>query len=88
MNEDAKKFRSKYFYAPRRTTLPEDFDKSVENLANMKSSLEEAAEYKVLGKEKTVQEITIQTKHKKNNLHIKIKPIDYFLSVFLIVSRI
>ena len=56
MNEDAKKFRSKYFYAPRRTTLPEDFDKSVENLANMKSSLEEAAEYKVLGKEKTVQE--------------------------------
>ena len=56
MNEDAKKFRSKYFYAARRTTLPEDFDKSVENLANMKSSLEEAAEYKVLGKEKTVQE--------------------------------
>ena len=56
MNEEAKKFRSKYFCAARRTTLPEDFDKSVENLANMKSSLEEATEYKVLGKEKSVEE--------------------------------
>ena len=56
MNEEVKKFRSKYFYAARRTTLPEDFDKSVENLANMKSSLEDAAEYKVLGKEKSAQE--------------------------------
>jgi len=57
MNEDAKKFRSKYFYAARRTTLPEEsLESSIENLINLKSSLETSAEYKVIGKEKSVEE--------------------------------